>query len=775
MRRSIVCLIVVASTLPFLNTPASGHPDDPKVLDRMAPYPGPGFREDIDGPMQGVARGGLFATSGVILRSWLTLADFGTGATDADDCWGYTAPSGREFAIIGLHNAISFVEVTNPGNAQIVETIPVVNSLWHDVKIYQNYAYTVSEGGSGIQVFDLTNIDNDTASPRVSLINTVTTGGVTSSHNVAINEDSGYLYRCGGSSGLGLRMYNLVDPTSPVWEATWADRYVHDAVIVSYTQGTYAGKEIAFCCSGFGNGSIETGLDIIDVTDKQNLINLSRSFYPGGAYSHQAWLSADRHYLYLNDELDEPSVPTTTHVIDVSDLANPFAVTSFTNGNTSIGHNLYFRDGFIYEANYRSGLRIFNGFDPLHPTEVGFIDTFPTDDAANFNGAWSVYPYFPSGTVIISDIERGLFVVDVSEAITTINFAFPNGRPTFVDPAGGETIRVEISGTGAAVPQPGTGQFLYDIGAGVVSVPMTEVTPNVYDAVLPAAACGQLINYYFSVETAGAVSFFSPPDAPISVYSAAAGYGSTTLLSNNFEINTGWTTEILGATSGQWQRGVPIDDPNWQYDPSTDSDGSGQCWLTENLNNPSYANPSNTDVDDGAVRLTSPVFDLTTANISVAYDYYLMLTDASGIDIMLVEIDPNGGAGPWSEIARHIGSTGLVWQHNEISAASIEASGVTLTDTMAIRFTVNDGAPQSIVEAGLDAFAIIGIDCMAPCTGADGDINASGFVNGEDIAFFVSAIMSVPTLSEACHGDFDGSGTLDTADIPNFVVALLTQ
>lgn len=775
MRRTIVCLVAVVLIPCLSSSPAGGHPDDPKVLDRMPPYPGTGWREAVDGPMQGGARGGLFAASGVVLRSWLSIPDFGTGASDADDCWGYVAPSGREFAIIGLHNALSFVEVTDPANAQIIETIPVVSSLWHDVKTYQNYAYAVSEGGSGVQVFDLTNLDDNNALVRVTLVNTITTGGVTSSHNVAINEASGYLYRCGGASGLGLRMYSLADPVNPVWEATWADRYVHDAEIVSYTQGPYAGKEIAFCCSGFGNGSIETGVDILDVTDKQNIINLSRTFYPGGAYSHQAWLSADRHYLYLNDELDEPAVTTTTHVIDVSDLENPLWVTSFTNGNTSIGHNLYIRDGFIYEANYRSGLRIFNAFDPLSPGEVGFFDTFPADDAANFNGAWSVYPFLPSGTVIISDIERGLFVVDVSDAITTLNFAFPNGRPTFVDPAGGETIRVEISGTGNAVPEPGTGQFHYDIGAGFVSVPMTEVTPNVYDAVIPALPCGQMIDYYFSVETTGAVLFLSPPDAPTSVYTAAAGYGTTTLLSDNFESEMGWTTEILGATSGQWQRGVPIDDPNWAYDPSADSDGSGQCWLTENLNNPGYPDPSNTDVDNGAVRLTSPLFDLTTANISVAYDYYLMLTDASGVDIMLVEIDSNGGAGPWLEIARHSNSGGLVWRHNEISAAAIEAAGVTLTNTMVIRFTVNDGTPQSIVEAGLDAFAIIGIDCDLPCVGADGDINGSGDVNGEDIAFFVGAILGVPTANETCHGDFDGSGDLNMADIPGLVSALLSQ
>ena len=98
----------------------------------------------------------------------------------------------------------------------------------------------------------------------------------------------------------------------------------HDAVIVSYTSGPYAGKEVAFLCGGFNGGNVQSGVDVLDVTDKQNIILMDRYVYPSSRYSHQAWLSEDRQYLFLDDEADETSlgISSRTHVIDISDLNN---------------------------------------------------------------------------------------------------------------------------------------------------------------------------------------------------------------------------------------------------------------------------------------------------------------------------------------------------------------------------------------------------------------------------------------------------------------------
>jgi hypothetical protein len=159
----------------------------------------------------------------------------------------------------------------------------------------------------------------------------------------------------------------------------------------------------------------------------------------------------------------------------------------------------------------------------------------------------------------------------------------------------------------------------------------------------------------------------------------------------------------LGATSGDWERGVPVNDPGWQYDPLSDSDGSGQCFLTQNQ-------VGNTDVDGGAVELTSPALDMSGGNITIAYDYYLYLT-SEGPDVMSVEISSNGTSGPWTEIARHDTNGNTSWRSHLVTQNELNAAGVTLTTDMRLRYTVNDDNPQSIVEAGLDAFSVSSVSC----------------------------------------------------------------
>ena len=351
--------------------------------------------------------------------------------------------------------------------------------------------------------------------------------------------------------------------------------------------------------------------------------------------------------------------------------------------------------------------------------------------------------------------------------VDTLDFTYPNGMPEYCDPLGGTTIRVEVAGVGAAVPQPGTGMLHYDIGGGWQSTAMTVVSDNVYDAVLPAATCGTTVWYYFTAEDTGAQTYSDPNDAPASAYAATAGYGSATIFADNFETDTGWVAENLGATSGDWERGVPVDDPSWDYDPASDSDGSGQCYLTQN-------ETGNTDVDGGAVRLTSPMIDMSAGGITISYDYFLRLTDTTGgVDMLVVEIDNNGGMGPWTEIARHDTNGGLNWRSHTITQADLDTAGVTLSSTMRLRFTTNDADPQSINESGLDAFVVTSLDCTAPYP--LGDLNCDGTLNNFDIDPFVLAITNETAYNAAYPGcnrmlaDCNEDGTVDNFDIDPFV------
>jgi choice-of-anchor B domain-containing protein len=399
MKRNTIittALLGVIAPATFL----AAHQDDPKIKDRQPAVKAPAYRADRD---RGQNRSLGFESENVQLKSWLPLSEFGN-ADNGNDCWGYVSPSGREYALMGTYDGTGVVDITNPGDAQVVALLDGNNSLWRDIKTYGTYMYCVSEGGGGIQVFNLNNVD-------LGQVQSLGSAGSGSSHNVAIDTESGFLYRTGASND-GLMFYSLANPASPVQVGSWSERYVHDAQVVTYTDGPFAGRQIAFCCAGFSGGWSDTGLTIVDVTNKSNPFVVSQTYYSNAAYSHQGWLSEDRRYFYLNDELDEQNYGgnTTTRVINVEDIENPSFIGTFTSGSTAIDHNLYTHNGMIFEANYRSGLRVFDATNPTNPTQYGYFDTYPDNDNASFNGLWNVYPYFPSGTVIGSDLERGLFV-----------------------------------------------------------------------------------------------------------------------------------------------------------------------------------------------------------------------------------------------------------------------------------------------------------------------------------------------------------------------------
>lgn len=355
---------------------------------------------------------GLYDSVNVSFLSQIDLTEF--SASSGNDIWGYVSPSGREYALVGLSNKLAFVEVTNPQNPVYFAFIPHTSSQWSDIKVYQNHCYSVTEAtGTGIQVISLANIDNH----QVTLVKTISSPGRT--HNLAIDTVSGFMYTCGSRNGTGTTMcFDLANPANPVkvGPASMTATYQHDICPVTYTSGPYAGRQILF-------GSDESrGVAIWDVTDKNNPFLVVRRNYPNVAYCHQSWISADRKWLYVNDELDESNngILTRTLVFNVEDITNPILTNTFTTGLGTIDHNLYWKAGFVFESNYTSGVRIFNtNVSATNPPEVGWFDTRPENDSTTFNGSWSNYPYLPSGTLIVNDINRGLFVLDPSAATQT--------------------------------------------------------------------------------------------------------------------------------------------------------------------------------------------------------------------------------------------------------------------------------------------------------------------------------------------------------------------
>jgi choice-of-anchor B domain-containing protein len=341
---------------------------------------------------------------------------------DGSDIWGWTDPStNKEYALITFEDKTCFIDVTDPVNPVYLGNLPTnagVN-FWRDVKVYNNHAFIVADnvGNHGMQVFDLTRLRTVTNPPQTFTADTIFTD-VGSCHNIAINEDSGYAYLvgCDTFSG-GPHFVDITNPTNPISVGGYSlDGYTHDAQIVTYNgpDTDHQGKEILIA-------SNENEIVILDVTVKLNVTRLSRIDYTDVGYTHQGWLSEDQRYFYLGDETDEVNFGYNTRslVFDFSDLDNPSFLTSFIGNTASIDHNCYTKGNKLYQANYTSGVRVLDISNPMNVTEVGYFDTHPESNNTTFFGAWTAYPYFASGNIIISDTDRGLFIIRDSNTLTT--------------------------------------------------------------------------------------------------------------------------------------------------------------------------------------------------------------------------------------------------------------------------------------------------------------------------------------------------------------------
>jgi len=337
---------------------------------------------------------------------------------EGNDIWGWTDPlTGEEYAIMGLTGGTSFVKITDPSNPVTLAFLRTRHgpSTWRDMKVIQNTAYIVSEDSNhGLQVFDLERLRSMTSFAFVEADVLYSEFG--NAHNIVANEETKFLYVVGatqssypGSCSGGLHVIDVSDRLQPKFAGCFADDgYVHDAQCVIYSgpDQRYTGREICFCYN-------EDTLTIVDVTDKSLMTLLSKKGYTGYMYTHQGWITDDHKLVLLDDEMDEYLQGNTkTYLWDVTDLRDPVLKYRYASSKTAIDHNQYIKDGFTYQANYQAGLRIlYVDQENFDLNEVAYLDVYPTETLVRFTGSWSVYPYFPSGTVIVSSIDYGLFVV----------------------------------------------------------------------------------------------------------------------------------------------------------------------------------------------------------------------------------------------------------------------------------------------------------------------------------------------------------------------------
>ena len=276
--------------------------------------------------------------------------------------------------------------------------------------------------GSGLQVIDLSGLPatamlattlSDTSSQHTAFVS-----NIDYATNVVLPGAEAFLYVAGSDLADGAwRVYSLAGPAQPqfIAAAPPGTEYVHDATSLLITD-----ERTAQCGAGHDPCEVyvdfnQNSVDLWDVTDKGAPVRLSSTTYSDVSYTHSGWPSADQRRIFVHDETEEifDGLNTQIYTMNVDDLLNPFIVASYQGPGTATDHNGYVKDGFLYVSHYRRGLVVFDVSEPEELREVASFDTFlePAANSAGTDGAWGVYPFFPSGTVVISDISNGLFVL----------------------------------------------------------------------------------------------------------------------------------------------------------------------------------------------------------------------------------------------------------------------------------------------------------------------------------------------------------------------------
>jgi choice-of-anchor B domain-containing protein len=369
---------------------------------------------------------------GVDLLSHVPLSAISGAPSQTADIWGFLdLNTFREYIIVGYNTGTAVIDVTDPAAPYEVGFVGGRNTVWRDIKVYQDYdaaegrwdafAFVTADGSTdGMFVIDLRELPQ-----RISKLDYATDIGA--AHNLYLaNSDyatglplpgeAPLVVVAGANRGSGeFRLYDVTDPAAPAFiaGATRPD-YVHDvsSILIDDDRSSAQCQEQDGICTVLLDFN-ETTLDLWNITDVQAPARLSSTPYSNARYTHSGWWSEDKQFVFVQDELDEQQVElnTTLRVFNIADLRNPAPVGSWTGPTRAIDHNGFARGNRYYMSNYSRGLTVLDISNPAAPVSAGFIDTYPFSNAASFVGAWGVYPFLPCGVIGISDIDTGLYLV----------------------------------------------------------------------------------------------------------------------------------------------------------------------------------------------------------------------------------------------------------------------------------------------------------------------------------------------------------------------------
>ncbi len=668
---------------------------------------------------------------------------------NCNDIWGYVAEDGSEYAILGTTEATAVLDLSDPTNPVELAYIEGATSTWRDMKQWGNYAYVTTDvGADGLLIIDMTNAPEEITwefwQPDLEV--GTFAEPLEKCHNIYIDE-KGYAYLSGCNiSNEGVIILDVfTTPGTPIYVGAADARYSHDA----YARG-----------DTLWSSDILTGIfSVWDVSDRTNPIELA-SQTTTTFFTHNAWLSTDGNYLFTTDERPDAFVDA----YDVSDLSDIKLLDSYKPADTRdqgvIPHNVHYLDGgYLVISWYTDGVKIVDANRPTNLVEVGSYDTY-TGNQTGFNGCWGVTPFLPSGLVIASDINTGLYVFNptyvracylegtvrsasngmmLNDVEVVIESGFFND--TTSDPMGAFKTGQAEAGT-FDVTFSKDGYFTKTVPAVLVNGEVTILDVELES--LPTAAISVqtlrdadnnpienakvlIVSETFSYEaTTDATGSFTLAEVffdDYTIYAGAWGYenilfdenvtinadGEYTITlkeayQDDFILDLGW--ESTGdAPTGIWERGVPVGTSfqGTQSNPGADISGDvgNQCYVTGN----GGGGAGTDDIDDGTVILTSPIMDLTTYNSPMlSYNLWFLNAGGSGTPNDYLEVKlTNGTDEVILETLTSDDSAGFWRTTSEFDVASL----IELTNDMRLVVTSADDDPGHLVEAAIDAFLVL--------------------------------------------------------------------
>ena len=410
-------------------------------------------------------KSGVHGCRRVDLLARVALDDMSARPSGANDIWGFKdLNTEREYALLGLREGLAVFDVTEPTVPFEVGFLPGHGSIWRDIKVLQRYdastnrwrshAYVTVDAGGRLSILDLSELPHRVRFARrmEASAHNVYVSGVDFAFGVTLPGGSPLVHVVGGPGRFlygAFRSFDLTVPSHPALAVESWTGYSHDAMSFRARGQQAAGCAGPDACEVLVDFNEDT-FDLWDISNPGDPSMLSSTTYPSAAYTHSGWVTEDGRYLVLHDELDELErlvANTRVLVFDLADLGNPVHAGTWDGPDLATEHNGAVRGNRHYVSHYGRGLVVLDVTDPTDPSEVGHFDTAPAENLG-LGGAWGVYPFLPSGNVLISDQSAGLFVLGDRTRRSD------HGRLGFAAPAyGGEEgdeIRVAVRRIGGS-------------------------------------------------------------------------------------------------------------------------------------------------------------------------------------------------------------------------------------------------------------------------------------------------------------------------------------